>query len=410
MTFWIICGAISVMVALSLLLAARRGAALARPAAEFDLQVYLDQLADVDRDAARGVLSDEDAERARTEIGRRVLSADAALTQSKDDAKASGSPLPMVILGGLAVCLVGGALWLYRDLGAQGYGDLPLKLRIEMAETARKDRPGQAAAQAEMPPFVAPEGIPEDTLALIQRLRQVATERPNDLQGQEFLARYEARLGNMIPAWEAQTRVIQIKGPSDASAEDFATLAEYLIRAAGGYVSPEAEAALAQALQRDPRNGVARYFSGLMATQIGRPDIAFRTWAALLKESDPEDPWVPPLRAQIEETAFLAGVDYDLPPLPELKGPSAEDIAAASDLSEADRMEMIRGMVAGLSDRLATEGGPPEEWARLISSLVVLGEGDRALLIYDEAKQVFAGDQSALDVLLATARRVGMPL
>ena len=56
-------------------------------------------------------------------------------------------------------------------------------------------------------------------------------------------------------------------------------------------------------------------------------------------------------------------------------------------------------MVAGLADRLANEGGPPQDWARLIRSLMVLGEEDRARAIYAEALQVFAEVPDALALI-----------
>ena len=39
----------------------------------YNLAVYRDQLAEIDRDAARGLLMPEQAEAARAEIGRRIL-------------------------------------------------------------------------------------------------------------------------------------------------------------------------------------------------------------------------------------------------------------------------------------------------------------------------------------------------
>ena len=64
--------------------------------------------------------------------------------------------------------------------------------------------------------------------------------------------------------------------------------------------------------------------------------------------------------------AELAGVRYDLPGG---AGPTTEDMAAAADMTPEERMAMIEGMVAQLSDRLATEGGDVEDWERLIRSL-----------------------------------------
>ncbi|MGB1035401.1 MAG: c-type cytochrome biogenesis protein CcmI, partial [Primorskyibacter sp.] len=56
----------------------------------------------------------------------------------------------------------------------------------------------------------------------------------------------------------------------------------------------------------------------------------------------------------------------------------------------------IQGMVARLSDRLATQGGPPAEWARLIRAYGILGDRNAAQAIYVEARTVFAGQDSAL--------------
>ena len=69
---------------------------------------------------------------------------------------------------------------------------------------------------------------------------------------------------------------------------------------------------------------------------------------------------------------------------------------------------MIQGMVAQLSDRLATEGGSAQEWARLIGALDVLGQTERATAIYNEAQQVFADAPQALAIIQAAARQAGL--
>lgn len=408
MLFWIICGAIAFCVTGLLALSIWQSGRSGTPAAEFDLQVYRDQLAEVDRDQARGVLGEEDAEHARNEIARRILAADKALREAKEGTARASSTAAMGMTAVISAALIGGSLYLYDDLGAPGYGDLPLQMRIEMSEIARAERPTQEQAEATLPAFVPSPDLDPDYVALVEKLRAAVESRPGDLEGAQLLARHEMSLGNASAAYKAQSQVIRLKGNA-ATAQDFAGYADMLVIAAGGYVSPEAEGALAAALRLDPRNGVARYYSGLLASQIGRPDLSFRTWASLLNDSRPTEPWVPAVRDQIEDMAFRAGVDYALAPLPEPRGPDADDVKAASEMSEDERMEMIRGMVGNLSDRLATEGGPVEDWARLISSLVVLGDGDGALLVYADAKDVFAKDPNAMRLLLQTARRVGMP-
>ena len=147
-----------------------------------------------------------------------------------------------------------------------------------------------------------------------------------------------------------------------------------------------------------------------MLTQTGRPDQAFRIWDGLLRAGPPDAPWIPPIAAQIEDLAQLAGVRYSMPEIggSALRGPSATDVENAQSMSPAERMEMIGGMVAGLSERLATEGGPASDWARLISSLGVLGEQQRASATYANAVDVFAGDDAALDLINQAGQDAGV--
>jgi cytochrome c-type biogenesis protein CcmH len=250
--------------------------------------------------------------------------------------------------------------------------------------------------------------VSEEYLSLMERLRATVAERPDDVQGHRLLARNEAALGNFVAAREAQDKLIAILGDA-ATAQDYADQADLMVMAAGGYVSPEAEAALSRALTLDPSNGAAQYYSGLLLMQTGRADLAFRLWDGLLRQSQPTDPWVVPIRAQIEELAQIAGeMNYSLPEMSSGPGPTQEQMDAAAEMSAEDRMEMIRGMVQGLSDRLATDGGPPEDWARLIGALGVLGEVERATAIADEAEQVFAGNDAALSLIAAARTQAGL--
>jgi cytochrome c-type biogenesis protein CcmH len=411
MLFWIIVVALAAAVALLLGLAALRARAQAQEAADYDLKVYRDQLKEVERDLARGVIGEEDAERLRTEVSRRILAADSAAKAAARGETAqpgwAGPALAVVV----ALAVVGGGTWLYLRLGAPGYGDLALAHRIAQVEEARQNRPRQAEAEAGLPAMPPGPQPGAEYLELMDRLREALAMRPRDLQGHMLLARNEAALGNFKAAYEAQERVLEIRG-DEANAQNYADYAEMLVLAAGGYVSPEAEAALTAALERDPRNPVARYYMGLMYQQGGRPDRAFTTWDRLLRESRPDAPWVEALRAQLPEVAARAGrVNYELPamaaPAP-APGPTREQMDAAEDMSPEERMQMVRGMVDGLSTRLAEQGGTAEEWARLIGALGVLGETEQATAIRDEALQTFAGNEAALDMIRAAAEQAGL--
>ena len=415
MVFWIVSGALALVVSIILGLTLLRGRVGDKPPAAYDLQVYRDQLKEVDRDLARGVVGPEDAERTRAEISRRVLSADAQLREGGDS---GGQPSRGGRVAALLLVLVlaAGSVGLYSQLGAPGYSDLPLKSRVAQSDAARANRLAQAEIEAQMPAAdLNPEATPQ-FLELMERLRDTVEKRPDDLRGLTLLARNEAALGDYKAAYAAQQRIIDVKS-ADASAADYTYLAELMVSAAGGYVSKDAEEALRSALERDPRNAPARYYLGLYLMQVDRPDAAFRTWDALLRESNPNAPWVAPIRQHIEEVAWRAGeTDYSLPPLPDAPaaatgtapGPSAKDIEAASEMSTEERDQMIRSMVQGLSERLATEGGSASEWARLIGALGVLGDTEQARNIWTEAQGIFAADQQAMEMLRQAAQSAGV--
>ncbi|WP_147113611.1 c-type cytochrome biogenesis protein CcmI [Tateyamaria sp. syn59] len=404
MYFWIVTALLTLAVLATLARAMLRGSVGDRPPAAYDLDVYRDQLREVDRDLARGVVSEADADRVRTEVSRRILAADAALQKQEQKLEGSGG---YITLGLTIGSIVVGTYVIYDALGAPGYGDLALADRIEAAQILREERPSQETAEASLDQRPPPADVDPDYIALVEQLRQAVVTRPGDIEGHELLSRAEGRLGNFARAHAAKAQVISLKG-ADATASDFSEYADLLILAAGGYVSPEAEGVLERALSMDPTDGPSRYYYGLMNAQTGRPDTALRIWDQLLREGPAEAPWIGPVSAQIEDIAIRAGVNYALPAIGTGRGPNADQIAAAENLSPSERMDMIQGMVSGLSDRLATEGGPVEDWAQLISALGVLGQMDQARAILINAREVFGDDPRAGDILSEVADRVGL--
>lgn len=397
--FWLAAAAMGLAVVAAMMRTAVRARADLVPAAAYDMQVYRDQLRDVDRDLARGTLAVDEAQRLRAEISRRLLEADRAAQAAAGRAPAGHGRW---IAAALVVPLIGGAYLLYDRIGAPGYPDLPLSERLAMSQELYANRPKQAEMEAKAP---KPEAGPVDPAfaKLMDELRAAMKARPDDQRGLELLASNEARLGNLTAAREAMERLIALKGAA-AKAEDHAALAELMVMAAGGLVSPEAEAELDKALKLDAANATARYYYGLMAAQVGRFDRTFALWQPLL-DGPADAPWMAPVRAQIEDVAMRAGIDFTLP---DTKGPDAGAMAAAQDMTPEERQQMITGMVAQLSDRLATEGGPVEDWAKLVTSLGVLGRKDEAQKIYAEALTKFEGRASEQSFLKEAAVNAGL--
>ncbi len=401
--FWAVAVLLTLAVVGLLALAVLRARSDA-PAEAHDVSVYRDQLKEVERDLARGVIGAEEADRVRLEVSRRLLEADKA-AQTTGDLFATPAPASRALVLVIAVSVLLGAGGVYSMLGAPAMPDQPLKTRLADADAMRDSRPSQETFELRTArTFEPPENADPAFLELMEKLRTAVEENPDDLQGQHLLARNEAVLGNFRAAHPAMARLIALKD-EEATSADWATYADLLVLSVDGYVSPEAEAAALKALELEPRNGTARYYLGLLEAQNARPDKALAIWDQLLRESTGEAPWVPPILAQIEGAAQAAGVRYSPPSFtrPDMPGPSQEDIEAVGEMEAEDRQAMIRGMVDGLAERLAEEGGSADEWARLVNALGVLGDQERAANIWAEAQDVFAAEPQGLAMIREAA-------
>jgi cytochrome c-type biogenesis protein CcmH len=276
MMFWIVAGMLAALVALLLarpLLAPPPSAVEASP----DQAIYRDQLREVDRDLSRGVIGPEEAERARTEIARRLLAADRAGPLCLAEAPRGAA---LIAVGVAAVLVVLGSLLLYSVLGRPGAQDLPRAERIAQAEALRDSRPSQAEAEtAALAAFPVPEPqVPADYLEMIEELRQVVPTRPDDLQGWELLALHEARLGRYADAARAQERVVTIKGEEATAGDSWASPTAWSPQRAG-VVTPEAELGPVRARLARRREPGLLYYLGLLEAQTGGPTAPSRCGA-----------------------------------------------------------------------------------------------------------------------------------
>ena len=421
MAFWITSVAMALVTGLWLAVVVQRqrgNAAAPAPATGGDMAIYRDQLAEIDRDLARGQVAAPEAQRLRTEIGRRLLEADR--TSRLRTAEGRAPPVASLGLALAGAMLTLAAFGLYLQLGAPTYPDQPQSARLRASEALRANRPSQAAAEAAAEAAATATATAEAAAGIdaarpdldaemadqIARLRSAMLSRPDDLTGQGLLAQYEAASGNYAAAARAQSRVVALKADGVTGA-DQTTLANLLILAAGGLVTAGAEQALTEALRREPGNGAARYYSGLLFAQIDRPDLAYRLWRPLFDGSSPDDPWMAVLPGQLDLVAEAAGVDYRVP-VPPVTGPGQAEVAAAAQMSAEDRSAMIAGMVERLSARLEADGGTAAEWAQLIAAYGVLGNKDRAAQAWATARALFAAAPGDLATVRTAAEQAGV--
>ena len=407
MAFWIPVGIVTVLTVfwtIRPLLKREKSTPAAR--ASYDIQVFKDQLKEIESDAQRGVISEAEAKRVRTEVSRRLLAA-----ASAEEAEPSAPSAPKAATFGLAfliaiVASIGG-LGLYYFWGQPGLPDLPYSENL-IRQAAANERPSQAEAeafiqarQADTTGLANFDSITQSRdAALLAELAAVLQDRPDDLEGHRLLARNLAAAGRFIEAHAAMDVVIRILGDA-ITPEDHLEHAELMILAAQGYVSPDSFAALNEVMTTIPENPRARYYAGLALAQYDRPRQAYIIWNQLLREGPEDAPWIPAIRAAIGDLAARAGVD-EAP----ASGPTAEQVEAAQDMTNEERSEMIRSMVAQLTERLEADGGSVEEWVRLIGANVVLGDTEAATRALDAAKTAFADSPEALGRIEAAGAQI----
>ena len=410
MTFWLFTIGLSSVIAGFFILVLRSGRAQQDGSAS-EVSFYKAQLADVERDAARGIIDPQDAQQMHAEIARRILRLDGLQSDAAHAAPLKQHTIPGLFL---ALALIGGSHLLYLHLGSASYPNLPQAERIARATLLLENRPSLAEYASSFAPQTQARQISEDYSSLVAELRSAIADNPSDLKGLRLLARVEAGLQNYSAASDIQSRVLSQLG-AQATADDYLDYAELLILSVGGYVAPEAEIALRAALKQDPKNGGVLYYIGLMFNQNDRPDIAFKLWRDLLLKSPQNAPWIDPIRSQIQEVAFYAGVNnFTLPEqlpttavTPVAPALSDDTMASAAQLNPKERDNMVKGMVAKLSQRLQDTGGPAEDWARLISAYGVLGDDTAVQNTYQLAVTEFATDPAALALLQNALKSAG---
>jgi len=330
--------------------------------------VYKDQLAEVERDAAVGLIGASEAEAAKVEIGRRLLSAADEAQQVAPAAPRTGWRRAVAVVALIGLPLV--AVSLYLPLGSPQLPDFPL------AERSR-----------------APTGT-EPLEALIAKVEAHLEKNPTDARGWTVLAPVLMRLGRYDDAARAYRNILTYGAES---AERRSDLGEALTNAAGGVITADAKAAFERALALDAGEVKARYFTGLAAEQDGRSADAASIWRAMLEKAPADAAWRPMVQAAL---ARVTGV-----PAP---GPSSEAIAASKDMSEGDRAVMIQSMVDRLAARLKQNGDDVEGWLRLARAYMVMGDRDKANGALSEARQALGGNPERLKQLDAGSKSLGL--
>ncbi len=362
---WAGLGVLIAVVVIVLLWPLFRAAGAAGARSAYDILIFEDQLKDLERDLERGVLTTVEADAARTEIQRRILTAN----------KVSGpTPTPgskawrLGLGGGLTIVVPLLALAAYLPLGEPTLPSSSAEQRTEAA----------AAAIAE-------------SNRLLEELAAHVAANPDDVAALSLLANSYRQVRRFEDAANAFRKLAQVA----PSAETYANLGETLAAAFGG-ISGDAHDAFVTALELDRSEPRSRFYLGIEQAQQGNAEMAIAIWRDLVADAPEDAVWLNLVMQEMSRTAQQAGVmpirvtpthPLDLP----LTRP--QDVASrpVNGIAPED-MEMIQGMVAGLAARLESEPNDFDGWMMLGRSYTVLDQIDDALAAYEKAMTLKPND------------------
>ena len=464
MSFWIAISALTLATLAILLWPLLRRQRIEGTRADYDLTVYRDQLDEIERDLGRGLLNEDEANAAKREIRRRVIAAEV-----NDSIVGVAGKSPVLAVTVAAVIVTTGIV-IYTQLGAPGVRDQPLAARAQQekqtlaqggdiparialleqrladdpnsfeqwwmlgrsygfvkrydkaAEAYRRaaelsgERPDVLSAYGEAVTLANGNRVNQTARLVFEQVRQT---EPDDPRARYYLALYEAqhqRFDVAMQRWEelladspegAPWVPMVRKGIADMArflGEDVAA-AETASPAGEQNTPANAEDVIAQLSARLAQN--PKDYQGWL--ELARTHSATGDEAAARAALDRVSalyPSAPFVQTQIRQTAAELG----LSPAESGggRGPSQADIAAAGQMSEAERGEMVEAMVAGLAGRLEQQRNDLEGWLMLMRSYTVLGRTDQAREAARKALVAFEGAEEQQNVLRATIKELGI--
>jgi len=376
---WLILAVLTAIV-LFVLLRPLAGAGGVEPAREaFDAAVYRDQLEEIDSDRARALIGETEAEAARLEVARRLLAADAK-TSGQDGVSKGGRPARVALIG-VALALPLAVLSLYLLYGSPRLPDQPLAARLQ-----------DPAAE-------------QNLAALVARVEARLRAHPEEGEGWDVVAPVYLSAQSYSQAAEAYGQAIRLLGPS---AKRLSGYGQALVLEKGGVVSEEARGLLERALALDATLVEPRILIAIAKEQDGQFAAAIEDWRGLLHRQGADEAWRGMVQKRIANAEGRLSGPAEAAPQKGEPGPDAADVAAAQNMSPADRQAMIEGMVQRLAARLEQQSDDLAGWLRLVRAYTVLDRKDEARQALTRAMSQFAGNAQAIEQLDALAEELGL--
>lgn len=286
---------------------------------DVSLQIHRDQLIELQRDRAEGLISQEQYDNGKREIERRVLDETASL-----DAAATAPQSGRWVGAAVAIAVPAIALGFYLKLGnLEGLNPAPAP---QVAQGGQGDTHS-----------VTPQQIEAMVAKLVEKLKQ----DPENPEGWQMLARanvFMQRYDEATKAFAEYTRRV----PGDAQA--LADYADALAMAKGRTLIGEPEGVVAKALAADPNNVKALALAGSVEFDKQAYAKAVAHWEKILTLVPPESPIAESMRNGIAEARVKGKLAGATPSIAQAPQPMTPNSPAAAEVQPA---AITGGKVAG---------------------------------------------------------------
>lgn len=355
----------------------------ARDGAAEEAAVYQDQIKEVDRDLSAGTIAEPEAKVAKAEIERRLE----VVARDQVPSRPLSNTWRLVALAASAGLVILGGINLYAYMGAP---NMPSAVPPRPAQQAAVQHQLQPAQTNDANQNAATTANQVDVM--IGQLKDKLKADPSNAEGWRMLGWALFNTQHWQESADAYIKALAL----DPNNVDYkSALAESIIQAAQGVVTPKAQELIADVLLKAPKDLRARFYDALGHEQSGDQQGALDRWSALLADAPADAGWRDDVKQRVADLGKAMGKDVS----GLIKVAPAPAEATAPQAAAPEKDAMVAGMIAKLAQKLEANPKDRDGWAMMIRSLIVTGDKKGADEALTKALDIFKDDTATQDGL-----------
>jgi cytochrome c-type biogenesis protein CcmH len=233
-------------------------------------QVFKAQVADLELERSRGLITEEEFAQAHDELARRLLEDTSGTTNAPDELAPKGPQIYRYkwLMASLSVFLFAASLGLYLTIGQ------PFALDPQTLANGVQGEGDFTAQHARSPEMLA---------KMAQEMQERVIKEPNSVEAWTMLARVQRARDNFSEANDAFKKSLELSRSDDVAIER----AEVLAMMNQGRFEGESMQIIEAVLKADPDQANALLLAGSAAFSQGKYQLALERWTRVQKQLEP---------------------------------------------------------------------------------------------------------------------------